>query len=82
LRGAISYVRALRLADPSRDIAVVLVTDGAPDACHSSTRTVVEIASEAATVDPRVSTFVVGLANGYVDDMNGSPRQVAPAKRS
>ncbi|HSO35083.1 MAG TPA: vWA domain-containing protein, partial [Labilithrix sp.] len=70
LRGAISYVRALRLADPSRDIAVVLVTDGAPDACQSSTRTVVDVATEAAAAEPRVSTFVVGLANGYVEDMN------------
>ena len=70
LRGAISYVRALRLADASRDIAVVLVTDGAPDTCRSSTRTVVDIAAEAVAVEPRVSTFVVGLANGYVADMN------------
>lgn len=70
LRGAVSYVRALRLADSSRDVAVVLVTDGAPDTCQSSTRTVVEIATEAASVEPRVRTFVVGLANGYVTDMN------------
>ena len=70
MRGAIAYVRALRIADPSRDIAVVLVTDGAPDTCQSTTRTVVEVTTEGATADPRVSTFVVGLANGYVNDMN------------
>jgi hypothetical protein len=70
LRGAISYIRALRIADPSRDIAVVLVSDGAPDGCLSSTRTVVDVATEAATVDPRVNTFVVGLSKGYIDDLN------------
>lgn len=30
----------------------------------------VDVAREASAVEPRVSTFVVGLANGYVDDMN------------
>jgi von Willebrand factor type A domain len=70
LRGAISYVRSLRIADPARDIAVVLVTDGSPDACHSSTRTVVDVASEAQSAEPQVSTFVVGLANSHVDDLN------------
>jgi len=69
LRGGVEYARALRLAEPSQDVIVALVTDGAPNACGSTTDSVAQLAAEAATTEPQVLTFVIGLAVGYVEDM-------------
>ena len=69
LHGGLEYARALRLADPERAVLVALVTDGAPNACGSTTDAVAQLAAEGAGADPRVRTFVIGLETGYVADM-------------
>ena len=40
LRGAIEYARAARIGDPTSRVLVALATDGAPDACDSTTEAV------------------------------------------
>ncbi len=70
IRGGLEYARAQQLADPTRAVVLALLTDGRPDDCESTTQNVAATASQGATSDPRVLTFVIGLANGYVDAMN------------
>ncbi len=73
LHSAITTARALRFADASRDTVIAIVTDGAPEGCSESPNTmrgVVELAHEAATDEPRVRTYVIGLANGYIDEVD------------
>ena len=70
IRGGLEYARAQQLADPTRAVVLALLTDGAPDDCESTTQNVAAAAAQGATSDPRVLTFVIGLANGYVAAMN------------
>lgn len=70
LRGGLEYARAQILADPTREVVIALLTDGAPDDCESTSANVAEAAANGATTEPRVLTFVIGLANGYVEQMN------------
>jgi hypothetical protein len=70
LRGGVEYARALLSADPTRDVVVAIVTDGAPDACMSTTDAVAGVAAEAANSDPEVLTYAIGLENGFVAQMN------------
>jgi len=67
LYGAIEYARALYLADPSRAVVLALLTDGAPNACHSSTGRVAGIAKQGASEAPQVLTYVISLETGYLD---------------
>ncbi len=70
LRGGVEYARALLSADPTRDVVVAIVTDGAPDACMSTTDAVAGVAAQAANSDPEVLTYAIGLENGFTADMN------------
>jgi hypothetical protein len=69
LRAAYAYTRALADADPTRQPLVVFVSDGAPSGCGSTTRSVTDVVREAATNAPAVRTFVIGLDNGFPDEM-------------
>jgi hypothetical protein len=65
MRGAGTYMRTVAAADPTRDAALVLVTDGVLDPlCGATTDTArVEAATSLAT-KPSVPTYVVGLGAG------------------
>jgi hypothetical protein len=60
LRGAHSYAASVASQKPNDKIAVVLVTDGEPDACAS---TITNVSSEAAAHAPRIPTYVIGLGS-------------------
>lgn len=75
LRGGVEYARGVRLADPTREVAIAVITDGLPDGCDTldedvATREVEQIAADAFVGSPSIQTFVIGLASGYVDKMN------------
>jgi len=69
LRGGIEYARAKLLAEPSHAIAMAIITDGAPNACNSTTPEVAEIAAQGAAGSPQVLTFVIGLETGYTNSL-------------
>ena len=59
LQGAIGYAQSLQAQmNPGEKIAIVLVTDGDPNACNSTAHAV---ADEAATVAATIPTYVVGI---------------------
>lgn len=60
LKGAIAYAQQVAGQHPSERVAVVLVTDGAPNDCNS---TVDAVSSEAAKVAATIPTYVVGVGN-------------------
>ncbi|HEY1958338.1 MAG TPA: vWA domain-containing protein [Polyangiaceae bacterium] len=75
LRGVVEYARGQRLADPTREVAVAVITDGAPEGCAEpgsaqAVAAVESVAAEAFTDEPSVMTYVIGLSIGYVDPMN------------
>jgi MYXO-CTERM domain-containing protein len=78
LRGAVEHARALRLAEPTRDVVITIVTDGEPSSCADFPNTmggVVELAREAATVPPEIRTMLIGFASGFAERLD----QVAAA---
>jgi hypothetical protein len=64
MRAAIEYARASLLADPTRQMVVVLATDGDPDSCDSNAANVSAEAAAAAAADPQVLTAVIGIEHG------------------
>ena len=75
LRGGVEYARGVRLADPTRDVAIAVITDGAPEGCgepasEQAVHDVDAIASQAFAADPSIRTFIIGMSIGYVDPMN------------
>ncbi len=60
LRAAIEYARARQIGNPHEEVAIVLVTDGVPDACESSVESVAEVARDGVKNTPQVLTFVIG----------------------
>ena len=69
LRGGIEYSRGVAIANPKERVVIALVTDGAPNACDSTAEKVAALEQEAATTDPKVLTYVIGLATGYTDEI-------------
>lgn len=69
LTAAFAYTRALKQNDPEREPLVVFVSDGAPSGCGSTTRAITDLVREAATKAPRIRTFVIGLDNGFPQEM-------------
>jgi len=67
LRGGIEYARAMQLAEPTRAVAVALVTDGAPNACNSTVNNVSAIAADGSASEPQVLTYVIGFESAYLD---------------
>jgi hypothetical protein len=64
LQGAVNYAKAHAADHPDRGTVVVLVTDGLPTTCQNppSVAAIAEVAKQAYESEPRVLTFVVGLA--------------------
>ena len=69
LTAAFEYTRALKANDPTREPLVVFVSDGAPTGCETTTRKMSDLVREAATNSPTIRTFVIGLDNGFPDEM-------------
>lgn len=67
LQGAVDHAKAWATAHPGRATVVVLVTDGYPTQCQNpvSVSAIADVAEQAATSNPRVLTYVVGLAAGF-----------------
>lgn len=61
LKGTMEYARALLIGDPSRSIAIALITDGQPDTCDSTIARVADVAAAGASNDPPVLTFVAAI---------------------
>ena len=68
LAGAITYARAQMLADASKKISIVLVTDGNPTVCATLDGTIA-VASEGAKGTPEVLTYGVGMESSYKEDL-------------
>ena len=69
MRGGVFYARSVAIANPEERVVIALVTDGAPNACDSSAQKVAEAEQEALTHDPKILTYVIGLATGYTDEI-------------
>lgn len=67
LRGGIQYARSVVLANPKERVVLALVTDGDPNTCGSTAQKVAEFEQQAVTTDPKVLTYVIGLATGFTD---------------
>jgi hypothetical protein len=67
LRGAIEYARAALLAEPTRQVIVVLATDGEPDECASTVDNVAATAADGLGGTPQVLTAVIGIQNAQTD---------------
>jgi hypothetical protein len=68
LEGALTYARQYKLDHLGVEVAVVLVTDGVPNGCGTSTADpqggaalIAPIAEEYATGTPRIATYVLGI---------------------
>lgn len=61
LQGVMEYARSLLIADPSRTLAISLITDGQPDSCNSTIQNVAAVAGSGASGNPPVLTFVTAL---------------------
>ncbi|MFO0588797.1 MAG: vWA domain-containing protein [Polyangiaceae bacterium] len=69
LKGGVYYARSVAIANPEERVVIALVTDGAPNACDSSAAKVAEAEQEALASDPKILTYVIGLATGYTDEI-------------
>jgi hypothetical protein len=61
LEGVMEYARSLLIGDPSRTVAISLITDGQPDTCNSTISNVAAVAGQGASGSPPVLTFVTAL---------------------
>jgi hypothetical protein len=62
LQGAMQYLMAHALANPSRRPIVVLATDGEPQGCSGNdVNTVAQVAQAGAAANPRIVTYVIGV---------------------
>ena len=61
LEASLSYARAEKIARATRDVAVVLVTDGQPTQCNSTVAATATVARNYATGSPPVRTYVLGI---------------------
>lgn len=61
LQGAYVYTQAVQLAEPNRDVAVLLVTDGNPSQCGATLATASSAASVGAAGSPPIRTYVLGV---------------------
>ncbi len=63
LRGAIEYARAALDGDPTRQVIVVLATDGEPADCMATVVDTAAAAADGLSGDPQVLTAVIGIQN-------------------
>jgi len=61
LQGSLEYARRRMIANPARDVSVVLMTDGIPNFCASDVPGTVIAARSGVAGTPPVRTFVVGI---------------------
>jgi hypothetical protein len=61
LQGAYSYTQTVQRAEPDRNVAVLLVTDGNPIQCGSTLATASAAASVGAAGSPPIRTYVLGI---------------------
>ncbi len=85
LQGLVDHAKAQQSLNPARRVEAVLITDGEPNACDSSTSGLTAIASTAFAGRPSISTTVLTLGpvasgNGIADaGGTGSARAVTSA---
>jgi hypothetical protein len=67
LQGAIQYAKTWAGGHHGRATVVVLVTDGYPTQCQNpvSVSDIAAVAQDGATSDPRIRTYVIGIAAGF-----------------
>ncbi len=61
LDASLAYARAEKIARVTRDVAVVLVTDGQPTGCSSTITNTTTVVRNYATGSPPVRTYVLGI---------------------
>lgn len=61
LEGMLAYARAEKMSRATRDVAVVLVTDGQPTQCSSTPQNSATVIGNYATGSPPVRTYVLGI---------------------
>jgi hypothetical protein len=61
LQGAYRYTQTLQVAEPNRDVAVLVVTDGNPTQCGSTIANASTAASVGAASVPPIRTYVLGI---------------------
>ncbi|HEY3594129.1 MAG TPA: VWA domain-containing protein, partial [Polyangiaceae bacterium] len=61
LQGAIDFARSQIMANPSRDVAVVLTSDGVPNGCNSTVATAAAAAMAGVAGTPSIKTYVIGV---------------------
>jgi hypothetical protein len=62
LQGALDFARGQRVANPSREVSVVLVSDGIPNGCDPNTVATASAAAAAAlAATPSIKTYVIGV---------------------
>jgi von Willebrand factor type A domain len=61
LQGAYSYTQTVQRAEPNRNVAVLLVTDGNPIQCGSTLATAAAAASVGAAGSAPIRTYVLGI---------------------
>jgi hypothetical protein len=61
LQGAIDFARGQVTANPSRDVAVVLTSDGIPNGCGSSVANAAAAAMAGVNGTPSIKTYVIGV---------------------
>lgn len=73
LEGSYAYARTRKAAEPNRDVAVVLVTDGLPSVCDDTIDTAAATAGAAAVGSPPIPTYVLGVGT-RLDNLNAIAR--------
>jgi hypothetical protein len=70
LRAAIAYAGVVMTADPSSEVVVAVLTDGAPNQCGSTDDALAQTAAAGLQGNPPVRTFVIGLETGYLESLS------------
>ena len=63
LEASLAYAKAEKIARATRDVAVVLVTDGLPTGCSSTAENAATVARTYAMGSPQVRTYVLGIGS-------------------
>jgi hypothetical protein len=63
LKGALEYAHGWLDLHPAHRVIVVLATDGEPNDCDSTVDAVSAVAGDAASTEPPISTYVIGVGS-------------------
>jgi hypothetical protein len=61
LTGALQFASGQRVANPGREVSVVLVSDGIPNGCNASVANAAMAAATAVAATPSIKTYVIGV---------------------